>query len=347
MRWLVAVLLTLAFSAGAAEHGVILLYHRVADDGPASTRVSPRRFAAHLEVLAAGGYRVLPLAELLAGARAGALPPRAVAITFDDAYRSILTGAYPLLAARELPFTVFVATGAVDGGYGSYLGWDDLATLADSGLATFGAHSVSHGHLEAREDGEDAAAWLERVGGEITGSLGRLRAELGDPVIDAFAYPYGEYSSATETLLADEGLWGLAQQSGAVGPATAATRVPRFPLYHGADSDERLRTALSARPLPLAEETDPRVFLAPGTPSPGIWRFRPGPGAYRDAALRCYAATGAPLALSRDGPWVTVELPPFRPGRNKVNCTAPAEGGFAWHARLWVRADAAGRWLRE
>jgi len=350
-RWLtgclLAVVLAVVFPAAAAEHGVILLYHRIADDGPASTRVAPGRFAAHLDALEAGGYRVLPLADLLAGARAGDLPARAVAITFDDAHRSILTAAYPLLSERQLPFSVFVATGPVDAGYGSYLGWEDLAWLADGGLATFGAHSVGHGHLEAREDGEDFSAWLERVRGEVVDSVARLRAELGPAVIDAFAYPYGEYSSATETLLLDEGLRGLAQQSGAVGPATAMTRVPRFPLYHGADSDERLQTALSARPLPVAEEADPRVFLAPGTPSPGTWRFRPAPGAYREAALRCYAATGMPLALSRDGAWVTVTLPPFRPGRNKVNCTAPAKGGYAWYARLWVRADAAGRWLEE
>ncbi|HBO11170.1 MAG TPA: chitin deacetylase, partial [Halieaceae bacterium] len=65
----------------AAAHGVILLYHRIAAEGPGSTRVAPARFEAHLDALLDGDYRVLPLAELLAGARAGNLPPRAVALT--------------------------------------------------------------------------------------------------------------------------------------------------------------------------------------------------------------------------------------------------------------------------
>jgi peptidoglycan/xylan/chitin deacetylase (PgdA/CDA1 family) len=331
-----------------AGHGVILLYHRIAAEGPGSTRVAPARFEAHLDALVDGGYRVLPLAELLAGARAGKLPPRAVALTFDDAYRSILVNAFPPLAERGLPFTVFVATGPVDGGFGSYLAWDELRQLADSGLATFGGHSVSHAHLEAHRSGEDDAGWRSRVRGEILDSLARLRAELGDAVIDAHAHPYGEYSRATEALLASEGLWGLAQQSGAVGPESRATRVPRFPLYHGADGDARLRTALAARPLETGDEADPRVFLLPGEASPERWRFRPLPGPWREQGLACYGADGTPLTLARDGAWVEVTLPAFRPGRNKVNCTAPAGGGgHAWLSRLWIRADAAGTWLRE
>ena len=337
-----------AGEGAAGGHGVILLYHRIATEGPGSTRVAPERFEAHLDALVDGGYRVLPLAELLAGARAGKLPPRAVALTFDDAYRSILVGAFPLLAERRLPFTVFVATGPVDEGFGSYLSWEELRQLADSGLATFGGHSVSHRHLEARRDGEDAASWRSRVRAEILDSLGRLRSELGNRVIDAHAHPYGEYSRATEDLLAAEGLWGLAQQSGAVGTGVAETRVPRFPLYHGADGDDRLQTALAARPLLPGEEADPRVFLAPGEASPTHWRFRPEPGAWRAEGLACYSADGTRLALSRDGAWVEVALPALRPGRNKVNCTAPATGGgHAWLSRLWVRADAAGTWLRE
>jgi peptidoglycan/xylan/chitin deacetylase (PgdA/CDA1 family) len=335
-------------SAAAGGHGVILLYHRIADDGPGSTRVAPARFEAHLDALVEGGYRVLPLDDLLAGARAGSLPPRAVALTFDDAYRSIHDNAFPLLAERGLPFTVFVATGPVDEGFGSYLGWDELRKLAGSGLATFGGHSVSHAHLEARREGEDAAGWRSRVRDEIVDSLGRLRSELGDTVLEAHAHPYGEYSRATEALLAAEGLWGLAQQSGAVGPGVKESRVPRFPLYHGADGDDRLHTALAARPLAVGDEADPQVFLPPGAASPERWRFRPVPGAWREQGLACYGADGTPLAVARDGAWVEVTLPAFRPGRNKVNCTAPATGGgHAWLSRLWVRADAGGAWLRE
>ena len=147
-----------------------------------------------------------------------------MSLTFDDAYRSILDNAFPRLAERGLPFTVFVATEPVDKGFGSYLDWDAMRQLARSGLATFGGHSVSHRHLEARQPGESQRRWRARVRAEIVDSLERLRAELGDVVIDVHAHPYGEYSRATEALLAAEGLWGIAQQSGAVGPRSRVFR---------------------------------------------------------------------------------------------------------------------------
>ena len=42
LRWLLAGCLAwLVQGAAAAEHAVVLLYHRVADSGPAATRVAP------------------------------------------------------------------------------------------------------------------------------------------------------------------------------------------------------------------------------------------------------------------------------------------------------------------
>ena len=67
--------------------GVVLLYHRIADLAcdPQCLSVSPVHFADHLEVIRAGGVP-MTLAELVDAAREDRLPPRAVAITFDDGY---------------------------------------------------------------------------------------------------------------------------------------------------------------------------------------------------------------------------------------------------------------------
>ena len=46
----------------------------------------------------------------------GRLPPRALAITFDDGYADNRTVAAPLLERHGLPCTFFVATGFLDGG---------------------------------------------------------------------------------------------------------------------------------------------------------------------------------------------------------------------------------------
>src|SRR5690606_37807585 len=104
----------------ARHHGAVavLLYHRVADAprDPQQLAVAPERFAAHLEVLAATCTPVA-LGEAAARLRSPrGLPPRAVAVTFDDGYRDNLHTAKPLLERHGVPATVFVASGYVGAG---------------------------------------------------------------------------------------------------------------------------------------------------------------------------------------------------------------------------------------
>lgn len=333
----------------AVEHGVILLYHRVSESGPGSTRVSPETFASHLDLIAQGGYQVLPLDELLQGIYGdGEIPERAVAITFDDAYRSVGEAAYPMLRERAMPFSVFVATDVVDEGGSGFLTWDAMREMAASGLVTFGPHSISHAHLESL-GGTGAQGLSAEREAEIDGSLARLREELAEAVVDAFAYPFGEYSLNTEALLRQRGLYGLAQQSGAVGGDTPSTRIPRFPFYTGGDSSDRLQTALASRPLMMEEEGPAEVFIANEATVPAVLRVRPLDDAYRSDGLSCFSAAGERLVQRWDDDWLELSLPTMKPGRNKVNCTAPANdgSGYYWFSRLWIWEDADGRWLRH
>lgn len=352
MRWRVLLglcLISMAHPAPAEDHAVILLYHRVSDTGSDSTRVTPARFAAHLDLIREQGYQVLPVAELLEAVYGDrVLPDKAVAISFDDAYRSVGETAYPMLRERNMPFTVFVATDVVDLQSSAFLDWPSLKNMATDALVSFGPHSRSHAHLESLGLGASDALGATAVAEEVDGSIARLRAQLGDAVINAFAYPYGEYSRRTEALLRDRGLYGLTQQSGALAATTSATRIPRFPLYLGSDSDSRLLMALVARSLPVVDADTAEVFF----PSPSLpdkyWRLQPGPGNYPAESLRCYAASGDPLEQHWEGAELVVSLPQMRPGRNKVNCTAPAIGGqgYYWYSRLWLIGDEAGALLR-
>src|SRR5207244_4107641 len=56
-------------------------------------------------------FHVLPLEEALERLRAGTLPDRACAITFDDGTRNLATHAAPVLESLRLPAAVFLATG--------------------------------------------------------------------------------------------------------------------------------------------------------------------------------------------------------------------------------------------
>lgn len=356
MMWrLCLALLLTGFSVPGmvADHGVILLYHHVATDTPPSTSVSPDRFEEQLDFLQREGYVVLPLHDLLDGLyRDGpAIPDKAVAITFDDAYQSVIDTAYPMLARRDMPFTVFVATDAIDQGYAGYMGWEDLRKLHASALGDLGAHSVSHGHLlQGSADPDQRDRWVAGARREIDDSVSRLQAQVPGLAVRSFAYPFGEWHPPLASLVRERGLYGLAQHSGAVGAGVPDTAIPRFPISSGYADMQRLRNALQSRPLPVTTIDSGPVFISGGQPAPEQLSFQLQAGEFDRAALACYAASGDRLSLTHKDDRVQVALPALQAGRNKVNCTAPStahRGEFYWFSRQWVVADDAGRWLQR
>lgn len=106
------------FSPGGRRGSLlVLIYHRVlpAPDPMLADEPDAAAFAAQMD-LVAGLFNVLGLAEAVDRLASGSLPPRAVAITFDDGYANNLEVAAPILAARGLPATFFIATGFIEGG---------------------------------------------------------------------------------------------------------------------------------------------------------------------------------------------------------------------------------------
>ncbi|THF63653.1 polysaccharide deacetylase family protein [Pseudothauera nasutitermitis] len=95
----------------------ILIFHRVlaAPDPLFPDEPDVRRFDALLGWLRQW-FNVLPLADALVRLRAGRLPARAAAITFDDGYADNLLQAVPLLRRHGLHATFFIASGFLDGG---------------------------------------------------------------------------------------------------------------------------------------------------------------------------------------------------------------------------------------
>lgn len=350
MKTLFALLLGLVWlpEVHAEDHAVVLIYHHVSADTPASTSVTPETFERHLDYLERNGFTVMRLAGLLDAIRARKpLPPNAVAITFDDAYRSVYTEAFPRLSRRGWPFTLFVNTEAIDRGYSTSLNWEQIRELARGG-ADLANHSHTHGHLVRRRDGESADQWRQRVTRDIETAASRLEAETGSRD-KLFAYPFGEYSPELKDILRTLGYRGIAQQSGAVGYLTDPLAVPRFPLARGYDDLERFATSVNARALPVRE-------LA-ATPSKdkldGVERLRMTvePGDYRPAQLACYGAGGKALPVSVSGD-ETVEIVVEAagiggPGRNKINCTAPAigeSGVYFWYSFQWLQRHPDGSW---
>ena len=140
------------------RRALVLAYHNVVPAGGApagerSLHLPQADFAAQLDALART-HDVVPLADLLRPAPAGARPRAAV--TFDDAYRGAVTAGVAELARRGLPATVFVVSGRVGGGA---FWWDALA--ADGVLPPgFRARALE----EARGRDDEVRALARRLG---------------------------------------------------------------------------------------------------------------------------------------------------------------------------------------
>jgi len=346
--------LVLAARVQAADHAAVLLYHHVSDDTPPSTSVSPAVFRRHLDFLSAGGYTILPLSRILTTlAKGGSLPDKTVAITFDDAYQSVLNTAAPLLKKHGWPFTVFVSTQSIDDGYHDYLSWDGLRKLIAAG-AEIGNHSYSHAHLVRYLAGESSLQWQTRVTADIRRAQQELHEQLGvTPAM--FSYPYGEYDADLQELVGSLGFFGIAQQSGAVGEGFDRLEVPRYPMATNYEDMQRFAVSINSRPLPVRKvSAGPRIQVA-GEASRYSLAFDLAPGDFRVTQLACYnSSTGARLSLNKQtaagATRISMQLPDWGAGRRKINCTAPAShdaGVFFWYSHLWLVKHADGSWYEE
>jgi len=99
----------------------ILMYHQVGEFPPMrkhrANYCDHRRFAGQMAFLKGFGYRVLDLDQVLACVRGEqSIPPRAMALTFDDGYANFVSHALPVLRHYGFPATVFAISGQVEAG---------------------------------------------------------------------------------------------------------------------------------------------------------------------------------------------------------------------------------------
>jgi peptidoglycan/xylan/chitin deacetylase (PgdA/CDA1 family) len=112
-------LLALARLARQRRRGIVMRYHAVSDGRPveyAAPDICISVSALRLQMaFIRRAYGVVPLDELVDRLHAGGpLPPRALAVTFDDGYADNYHLAFPLLRELGIPATVYVVTGCLD-----------------------------------------------------------------------------------------------------------------------------------------------------------------------------------------------------------------------------------------
>jgi peptidoglycan/xylan/chitin deacetylase (PgdA/CDA1 family) len=168
-------------------------YHHVFED-------ERKGFARQLDALRLSG-EFLSLDDAI-GLLSGGQPidGRYFCVSFDDGFKSCLTGALPILAERRIPATFYVVSDLVGSTLAAddpvargvfsfkgrntgldFLSWDDCRTMAEAGM-TIGSHTCGHARLAALD--EQAAL------AEMTLSRQAIEREIGRPCRH-FCAPYG------------------------------------------------------------------------------------------------------------------------------------------------------------
>jgi peptidoglycan/xylan/chitin deacetylase (PgdA/CDA1 family) len=206
----------------------ILMYHSI-DDSGSVLAVPPRAFRSQLDWIAGRGITVVPVEELI-GLPAAA---DAVALTFDDGFDTFAAEAWPLLGARGLPVTLFVATDYVGGANAwerggaraprrPLLGWDALRRLGAEGVR-LGAHSASHPRLTRLQPA--------RLAHELTAPVHRIREETGQTA-RVLAYPYGDYDGAVIAAARREFALACTTDFRPLDPADDPHALPRLDMWY-------------------------------------------------------------------------------------------------------------------
>lgn len=194
---------------------MILTYHRV---GTGPGQADREVFAAQLRRAKARGYEFVTVSRLVDGLRYGTdLPPRAVALTFDDGLADTAQVVAPLLREQGVVATVFPILSFLGGQrrYASarsrcflleddgdpqtvaydYMSWEELDRWVEAG-GEVGGHTLTHPFLGEVDEATGLA--------EIRGCRDRLAARYTKPP-RIFCYPYGDDSGRAGTWVRQVG----------------------------------------------------------------------------------------------------------------------------------------------
>jgi peptidoglycan/xylan/chitin deacetylase (PgdA/CDA1 family) len=186
----------------------VLCYHRIEepplDHERDANYVTPELFASHMQTLAARGYTGVAIRDVVAWQRGATVhPQKPIAITFDDAYESVVTDGLPVLEALGWKATIYAVAGEI----GGTNAWDSSAPTAQ----LMDADQLRHAHAAGHEVGSHTHQHVRvrglasaRVRDELTRSRDTLESVLCVNVT-SFAFPYGSHDAASLQAVHDAG----------------------------------------------------------------------------------------------------------------------------------------------
>lgn len=209
----------------------VVMYHSVGGPEGSPRNVSVGRLHRDLAYLTET-FDVVDLPEVLDAETT----TKRVALTFDDGYRNFYTDALPVIRSHDVPATVFVSPGWIDGTEehraeatpsrdgpesNPMMVTSQIQQLLDSSLVTVGNHTRTHPDLTAIDD-------VDRLTHEIEGAKKELERRF-DISVDRFAYPHGPFDERCEEIVRDTHELAVTGVPRLVPENADPYRIPRLP----------------------------------------------------------------------------------------------------------------------
>lgn len=197
----------------------VIMYHSVYGDTPSEYIVTPEQLESDLQWLKSNGYSTVTAEQVINYTRnKGNLPEKCVMITLDDGFYNNLSVLLPLLEKYDMTAVVSVVgyytedTAVLDphNPKYSYLTWDDINKLQDSGRIELGNHTYNMHSLKGERtgcgmaDGETESDYRKKLNDDISQLQNSFAENIGyTPVV--FTYPFGKVSRESLPVIRENG----------------------------------------------------------------------------------------------------------------------------------------------
>lgn len=308
-------------------------YHRFGDERFPSTNIKLDVFEKQMKYLHEYRYSVMALGEALFLLSNGkVLPPRTVVLTIDDAYKTFITNAFPIIKRYGFKATLFISTKTIGGG--DYMSRKDIKKAYEYGIE-IGNHSHSHAyflnHTDSLEEYFRAdLAKANTILEEITGEKPLL-----------YAYPYGEYNPLMQSVVKETGLKAAAaQKSGVLYAGSDRYAIPRFPMGGPFATFEGFKNKLKMKPLPVLSAKPPSPVLDQNPPE---LQLEIDNDQINADQIQCFVDGQKTCTIEKEVRDQTLILSiqnqhSLKGRRTLYTITAPSKDGKSWHwySHLWV-----------
>lgn len=197
----------------------VIMYHSIHDGSSQEYVVTPKQAEEDLIYLKSNGYNAVSAEQIVNYVyNDGQLPEKPVLITLDDGFYNNLSYFLPLLEKYDMKAVVSVVGEFVENNAAadphvseySYLTWDDVNELIDSGRVEIGNHTYAmHFNKNGRKgcsicNGESTEQYID-IFGKDTAALQTAMHENTGTTPFVFAYPFGYICKESIPVLKENG----------------------------------------------------------------------------------------------------------------------------------------------